>query len=196
MDNSVSEIKTWEEPKLPIDVARGLLSIFLGLSGLSLTFTKLINEKSIHNIELYSFAIICLFLSARIFDWMLDSINSASWAKLTNQDHDKTFINEFNKWDGFIFRAKIYDHTYFVFSIIISALSYVSCFYLLDNVESVFSKTLSIHSYVIIAKVFSILIPVFILYQMMTIKSKYSKHMLYIILLVFGVAGFTAALIN
>jgi len=158
----------WVEPKLAIDVGRGLIAIFLAFSAISLAMKGKVEVKY----EPYAFLIsaFCLVLVARTFDWMLDRINMFTWAKLFEVQNLDDFEIEFKRLDGALFRIKLYGGAYFIFVIAISVIASFSMLYSLGmfKVES----HLLMECFSVIRIMTPIIVFVYIPYQMLTISSK------------------------
>ncbi|PLX95333.1 MAG: hypothetical protein C0620_04440 [Desulfuromonas sp.] len=161
---------TWNEPKLVIDIGRGILAIFLSISALSLALTKaeMFHPYAKHFLLMSIFS---LLITARVCDWMLDHVTSQSWSVVLGRQDCDDFEEEFKKWDGLLFRAKMYANTYLIFSIIVAG---VAIFGATEFIEIFRTKNneLIINASKLLS---SVSLGLYIPYQMLTIKSKYSE---------------------
>ena len=110
---------------------------------------------------------------------MLDKISAESWAEVLQRDID-LFRPQFKKWDGLLFRLDMYGSTYFIFSIFVAAIGAFGSREFLELFELTSDERISGFVGIIFpATVFG-----YIVYQMLTIKSRFGTSFFLGIILV------------
>jgi hypothetical protein len=162
------------DPKIAIDVGRGLAAILITLSGIGLTLSKSLppNTDKRVLIVVQSVSLISLLISARIIDWLLDRIDYEVWVRVLRlADQEKeVFRRKFECFDGAMFRSQVYGGGYLFFTLVISVTGAVTLWSLLGQTP------LSNHEGV--NPTLSIVLAVYLSYQMLTIKSKFGNSFL------------------
>ena len=80
----------WKEPKVVIDIARGLLAVLLAISAFSMALSHTSQLAQLAK-YLYLLSVFCIVLSARLCDWMLDRVACESWAEVLGRNDIDVF---------------------------------------------------------------------------------------------------------
>ncbi|MCD4678369.1 MAG: hypothetical protein K8S18_20635 [Desulfobacula sp.] len=176
---------TPHDPKVVIDIGRGLVTMLLGLAAFLLASLGVIDfgeKQAVYSPVILLLSSLNILLAARTIDWLLDRIDAHSWAKLfgcrKQEDFDK-FSVRFRKWDGSRFRMRMYGGAYFVFSLIISFVASISLYLGIDHAQGIgllFSVSEMFGLQTKVKFLVSAVLFVYILYQMLTIESKGSRY--------------------
>lgn len=181
----------WEEPKVVIDIARGLLAVLLGIAAFSMAISHA-NELAQFKNYLYLLAVFCIILTARLCDWMLDRVTCESWAKALGRTDIEAFSCEFKKMDGFAFHSSMYANTYLIFTLLISGIAVVGSIELIGLLQT--TQNQSIFGFVKFLSGLTLF--AYISYQMLTIESKYATSIffsiIFVLLSLLGYLHFTA----
>jgi len=162
------------DPKIAVDVGRGLAAILIALSGIGLTLSRSLPSGTDERVLiLVKFAsLISLLMSARIVDWLLDRIDCEVWARalgLVDQEKE-AFRRRFGCLDGAVFRSRVYGGGYFFFTIVISITGAATFWSLLGQTP--------LSNYEGVNATLSIVLALYLSYQMLTIKSKFGNGIL------------------
>jgi len=173
------------DPKVAIDIGRGLVTLLLGIAAFLLTVLSIFkfeeDQKGYIPIILL-LSSLTILLAARIIDWMLDRISLQSWVILYQIQNTKDLVNferDFKRWDGAYFRARIYGGAYLVFSVIISFVAAASLYFAIERAQA-FGLLFSVSEMIGIKAKFKILVCsllfLYIPYEMLTTKSKWGRY--------------------
>lgn len=177
-DGTKMTLRESHDPKVPIDLARGLASLLTALCGVSFALVRQFAsnpKQTALAITSALFCTVCALAAARVVDWIMDRLDAKTWyltlyhegdiSNLADEDrkqHYDKFEQKFLAIDGCLFRLQAYAGGYAAYSVLIALAAFFSIWY----VGSQFSI-----SPPMIHGTFGGLVSAYVIYQMMTIKS-------------------------
>jgi hypothetical protein len=170
-----------EDPKVAFDTARAIATIsiavaafFISVAGV--TFLRFSSDGAVNvstqkgaTVAMVTVALFSLICAANCIDWIMDHIEDEQWKKVLSEEELR---RDLNKFDQFLFRLTIYNFAYSFFSLFVSSLSGASLWfvmYILDDRDLIFLSWPTFGS---------IVLALYVFYQMMTKNSRYGRGFL------------------